>query len=106
VFGLLKYFLAVCILFLLVSCALLGGDGTKNVPDGCFRSHYPEGPLELEVCYEKGTRVSPIRHFYPSGKLHTEVDTAGNYRQYFEDGTLAMEFTEKNGKKIGDEKIY
>jgi len=103
---LLKYFLAVCILFLLVSCALLGGDGAKNVPDGCFRSHYPEGPLELEVCYEKGTRVSPIRHFYPSGKLHTEVDTAGNYRQYFEDGTLAMEFTEKNGKKIGEEKIY
>lgn len=82
-----------------------GKDSTASGPrDGSFKSHYPDGSLELEVSYRNGARV--IRHFFPSGKLHTEVDTAGNYRQYFENGTLAMEFTEKDGKKIGEEKIY
>ena len=101
----LFYLFLVSLSFTLFSCA--GENSSANKPrHGTFKSHYPDGTLELEVRYENGIRVSPLRHFYPSGKLHTEVDTAGNYRQYFEDGTLAMEFTEKNGKKIGDEKIY
>lgn len=96
------------VFFLLFFLALVGCAGQdKAVPqrDGAARDYYPDGTLGAEVVYKKGVRTS-IKHFYPSGKLHTEVDSAGNYRQYFEDGTLAMEFTEKDGKKIGDEKIY
>ena len=101
----MRCFVLFVVALFLLSCA--GKDSSANkLRHGTFKSHYPDGTLELEVRYENGIRVSPIRHFYPSGKLHTEVDTAGNYRQYFEDGTLAMEFMEKNGKKIGDEKIY
>lgn len=92
------------LLFLaLVGCA--GQDKTAPMRNGAARNYYPDSTLEIEVVYKNDVRTS-IRHFYPSGKLHTEVDSAGNYRQYFENGTLAMEFTEKDGKKIGDEKIY
>lgn len=107
----LNVLIVILLSFLVTSCSLHTGakelsETKKNVPDGWFRTYYSEGQLELEVNYENGLRISPIRHFYPSGQLHTEVDTDGNYHQYFEDGTLAMEFTEKNGKKIGEEKIY
>ena len=90
--------------FFLFSCS--GKNSVSPMRHGVIKSTYPDGKIEVEIRYENGVRVSPIRHFYPSGQLHTEVDTAGNYRQYFADGTLAMEFTEKDGKKIGEEKIY
>lgn len=100
---LVKYIFVALTVVAFASCA--GQDSATSRPhDGTFKSNYPDGTLELEVSYKGGTRA--IRYFYPSGKLHTEVDTAGNYHQYFEDGTLAMEFTEKDGKKIGEEKIY
>ena len=96
------------VFFLLLFLALVGCAGQDKAVlerNGAARNYYPDSTLEIEVVYKNGVRTS-IRHFYPSGKLHTEVDSAGNYRQYFENGTLAMEFTEKEGKKIGDEKIY
>ena len=100
----MKYLVTLFILLLLAACAAQD-EPRKKVQDGLTKSHYPDGTPEIETLYDKGTRVS-IKHFYPSGQLHTEIDSLGNYRQYFADGTLAMEFTEKDGKKIGDEKIY
>ena len=103
------YFLK-SLLFVLVAVAIVGCTGVDSSAskprNGLFQTQYPDGTIEVETRYENGVRVAPIRHFYPSGKLHTEVDTAGNYRQYFADGTLTMEFTEKDDKKIGEEKIY
>ena len=102
------FFILRNVFFLLLFLALVGCAGldkTAPMRNGAARNYYPDSTLEIEVVYKNGVRTS-IRHFYPSGKLHTEVDSAGNYRQYFENGTLAMEFTEKDGKKIGDEKIY
>jgi antitoxin component YwqK of YwqJK toxin-antitoxin module len=91
-------------ILLLASCA--GESSSTPKPRNVlFKSDYSDGSTELEVLYRNEARVS-LKYFYPSGNIHTEIDSFGNYRQYFADGKLAMEFAEKDGKKIGDEKIY
>lgn len=76
----------------------------QGTPDGYYAT-YRFGRPQEEMTYINGKLEGAVKKFYTNGKLREEIEFRsgvqhGSYKYYNEDGTLSLEYTYENGKKV------
>src|ERR1043166_6628644 len=79
--------------------------GRSIMRDGLVRTHYPDGTVETEVCYDQGVVHGVTKHWHPNGSLAAEIpmdrgQVEGVARFWSERGDLLGSYEIRNGTGV------